>query len=63
VTGISQQNIMTAVSTDQIFKHFNYYEISKYFVCKLLFNIENHSAIGFVVIIYWLSYTEIALFL
>jgi hypothetical protein len=42
--------------------NFNYYEILKYFVCKFLFNMENHSEIGFVIIIYGLSYTEITLF-
>ena len=62
VTGISQQNIMTAVPIAQILKHFNCYEILKYFVCKFLFNMGTHSAIGFVIIIYGLSYTEITLF-
>jgi hypothetical protein len=61
VTGISQQNIMTAVLIAQIFKHFNYNKILKYFGCKILFNMGIHSAIGFVIIIYGLSYTEITL--
>lgn len=62
VTGISKQTITTEVPIAQVFKHFNYYEILKYFVCKFLFNMGNHSAIGFVIIIYGLSYTEITLF-
>jgi len=62
VTGISKQNIMTAVPIAQIFKHFKYYEILKYFVCKFLFNIGIHSSIGFAIIIYGLSYTKITLF-
>jgi len=63
VTGISQQNIMTALSIAQIFKHFNYYEILKNFVCKFLFNMGIHSTVGFVIIIYGLSYTEITFIL
>jgi len=62
VTGISKKNIMTAVPTAQIFKHFNYYEILKCFVCKFLFNMGIHSSIGFAIIIYELSYTKITLF-
>jgi hypothetical protein len=62
VTGISQPSTMTTVPLAQIFKHFNCYEILNYFVCKFLFNMGIHSAIGFVIIIYGLSYIEITLF-
>lgn len=52
---------MTAVPIAQIFKHFNYYEILKYFLYTFLFNMGIHFAIGFAIIIYGLSYTEITL--